>query len=111
MGSGFSMPVGCEMDRDTAIKVHDLLQQGGKSLTDSIPVLRGQLTDDAFHQYCLAIGTIVASIQFDVLRPYVYEEHPDLAPKPPSVPEDLATIERLKGRFKAAADRARNDES
>jgi hypothetical protein len=97
------------MDRDTATKVHELLQQGSKSIRDSIPVMRGQLTEDAFHEYCVAIGTILASLQCDVLGPHIYEEHPDLAPKLTD-PEDLATIERLKGRFKKAADRARKPE-
>ena len=71
-------------------------------------VVRGHVEDDVFHQYCLAIGTILASIELDVLRPFVYSAFPELAPQPTDTEKEC--LNRLAPRFKEAADRARRGE-
>ena len=96
------------MDRDTAVRLEKLLEQAGQSITESIEVVRGHVTDDVFHRYCLAIGTILAGIQLDVLQPYVYSEFPDLVPQPTDAEKEF--LDRMKPRFKEATDRARRGE-
>ena len=73
------------MDRETAIKIAKLVRQSGSELKESIDALRGRCDDDEFRRYCLAIGGLLAD-QSELLNSFVYSEHPDLAPAPPTIP-------------------------
>ena len=94
------------MDRETATKIRDLVQEGADRIRSSVTEMRGHLPDEAFKNDCKAVGVVLADIQFELLRPYVYSEFPDLEPKPAN-DTDRDFIEGLKPRFADAAKRAR----
>lgn len=98
------------MDRTIASEVQTLLARSSESLLKSIDKLRGQLTDDDFHRYCVSVGTVLTDIRLELLTPYIYAEHPDLAPPPPTEKAAQDLIARLKPTFDEAAARARRDE-
>jgi hypothetical protein len=94
-------------NRDTATQIHALIQKASEHIRQSIDLARDQLTDESFHKYCHTVGTVLAELQLELLKPHVYAAYPDLAPKPPADPADGEFIDRLGPKFIDAARRAR----
>ena len=96
------------MDRETAAKIRDVVQEGADRIRSSIDGMRGQLSDEDFGNYCKVVGAILGDVQLELLRPCVYSKFPEPAPKPPDGP-DRDSIQSLGPKFKQAAERARSD--
>jgi len=96
------------MDRETATKIRDMVQDASDRIRSSVETMRGTVPDDAFENYCKVVGVILTDIQLELLRPHVYIEFPELEPKLPEGPE-RHFIESLKPKFREAAEKARRD--
>ena len=94
------------MDRETAAKIRDVVQEGADRIRSSVDGMRGQLSGEDFKKYCKVVGAILGDVQLELLRPYVYSQFPDLAPKTPDGP-DSDFIQSLEPKFKQAAERTR----
>ena len=97
------------MDRETATKIRDAVQEGADRIRSSVVEIRGHLSDQDFKNYCKVVGVILADVQLELLRPYVYSKFPELEPKP-SNDAEREFIESLRPRFVDAAKRAREDD-
>ncbi|HVZ29803.1 MAG TPA: hypothetical protein VG839_05380 [Asticcacaulis sp.] len=67
------------MNKELSRQVSDAMLDVSAKLNASIGLVQEHTDDKAFNAYRLKIGTIMADIYSEILRP-IYQEHPDLKP-------------------------------
>jgi len=75
-----TMAEGEVMEKDTAIKLNEVLVECYFKLHESIDVAREHCSEEERKAYCRAVGKVLGYLLLDVLEP-IYREHPDLRPE------------------------------
>lgn len=67
-------------DENIANKINELMLRIGSELNDSVVLVQDHCDKDEFQQYRNAVGVVMGSLLFEVMRP-LYEQHPRIKPK------------------------------